>query len=100
VIVFGLLMVLVLQRFADGLWPRCSCCRSAGSSPGARPRAVASGVPLEQRALPAAGQVLLDARQVTPLRRPGGQQRGDLASSRRGACADRPQRRARAPSST
>ena len=71
VIVFGLLMLFVLQRFADGLWPRLQAASGRWLKPEAR-RAVApsAAVTLHQRVLPPAGQVLLDARQVS--RRFGG----------------------------
>lgn len=71
VIVFGLLMLLVLQRFADGLWPRLQAASARWLKPEA-PSAVAgaAAVTLQQRVLPPAGQVLLDARQVS--RRFGG----------------------------
>ena len=71
VIVFGLLMLFVLQRFADGLWPRLQAASGRWLKPEARsPVAAATQVKLEQRVLPPAGQVLLDARQVS--RRFGG----------------------------
>src|SRR6218665_2644109 len=66
-IVFGLLMVLVLQRFADGLWPMLErlgqrCLRRAA------PRAMrpaANPAALTQRTLPPPGTVLLQARNIT-----------------------------------
>ena len=64
VIVFGLLMLLVLQRFAVGLWPTLQ----RWSAPLLRPapaRAARAGETLAQRALPPAGQVLLRADAVT-----------------------------------
>ena len=71
VIVFGLLMLFVLQRFADGLWPRLQAASGRWLKPEARRAAVANAVvTLQQRVLPPAGQVLLDARQVS--RRFGG----------------------------
>lgn len=71
VIVFGLLMLFVLQRFADGLWPRLQAASARWLKPESRRAPIAaSQVTLEQRVLPPAGQVLLDARQVT--RRFGG----------------------------
>ena len=71
VIVFGLLMLFVLQRFADGLWPRLQVASARWLRPETRRAPIAaSQVTLEQRVLPPAGQVLLDARQVT--RRFGG----------------------------
>jgi branched-chain amino acid transport system permease protein len=60
VIVFGLLMLVVLHRFADGLWPTLA--RVSGRfmrhDPGPMQRAAA---PLPEQQLPAAGQVLLQA---------------------------------------
>jgi len=71
VIVFGLLMLFVLQRFADGLWPRLQAASGRWLKPEAHRAAVANAVvTLQQRVLPPAGQVLLDARQVS--RRFGG----------------------------
>ncbi|WP_398500624.1 ATP-binding cassette domain-containing protein [Variovorax sp.] len=67
VVVFGLLMLFVLQRFADGLWPTLARLtrrwvrelpRAAGA--GAGP-AVSSTEQLAQRALPATGSLLLQA---------------------------------------
>ncbi len=64
IVVFGLLMLLVLQRAADGLWPLI-----AGATrgfvrlpPTSTPTTAA---PLAQRALPPAGEVVLDASKVT-----------------------------------
>ncbi|HRL98789.1 MAG TPA: branched-chain amino acid ABC transporter ATP-binding protein/permease, partial [Acidovorax sp.] len=64
VIVFGLLMVFVLQRFADGLWPTLNRLSGRWLRREA-PRAVRQSKPLEQRKLPAPGSVLLQARNVT-----------------------------------
>ena len=64
-IVFGLLMVLVLQRFARGLWPQLQRL-TAGfirRSPQKLPAADASM--LDQRAMPQSGEVLLAASHVT-----------------------------------
>ena len=96
VIVFGLLMLLVLQRFAEGLWPTLA--RLGRALPAARavtpaPRGVrAAGTAARCRPR---GNVLLQADQRhQALRRPGRQQRGgDDAQGRRDACADRPERR-------
>ncbi len=63
-IVFGLLMVLVLQRFAEGLWPTLA----RWSAPFLRPqrrRSPREARPLPTRALPAAGELLLEAAGVT-----------------------------------
>jgi len=70
VIVFGLLMLFVLQRFADGLWPRLQAASGRWLKPEVRRVGAAAAVTLQQRVLPPAGQVLLDARQVS--RRFGG----------------------------
>ena len=65
VVVFGLLMLFVLQRFADGLWPTLARLsrrwvrevpRAAGAGP-----AASTNVQLAQRAVPAAGTLLLRA---------------------------------------
>ena len=67
VIVFGIAMIIVLQRARDGLWPlltRWLPLRRA-------PRRIATGVPpLARQPLPPAGELLLQARGVT--RRFGG----------------------------
>ena len=65
VIVFGLLMVLVLQRFAEGLWPTLArltapLLRADRAAP--PPKTIAT---LATRTLPGAGEVLLDASHVT-----------------------------------
>jgi len=64
VIVFGLLMVFVLQRFADGLWPTLNRLGERWLRREA-PRAVREAAQLGQRTLPAVGTVLLQARNVT-----------------------------------
>ncbi len=64
VIVFGLLMVLVLQRFADGLWPTLQRLSDRWLRRDA-PAPVRHAATLDQRTLPAAGTVLLQARKVT-----------------------------------
>lgn len=66
VIVFGLLMLIVLQRFADGLWPSVAHAsrRLLKRSEPAR-SAKAAATALAQRNLPAKGQVLLEAHEVT-----------------------------------
>ena len=64
VIVFGLLMLFVLQRFADGLWPTFARLGGRWLRPDA-PRAAHRGAPLARRPTPAAGQVLLQATGVT-----------------------------------
>ena len=78
VVVFGLMMVVVLQRFADGLWPTLA--RLAG--PWLRadaPRSPSPAAPpLPRREPPPAGSVLLEAREVT--RRFGGLVANDRVS--------------------
>ncbi|WP_051954103.1 ABC transporter permease subunit [Xenophilus azovorans] len=63
-IVFGLLMVLVLQRFAEGLWPTLARWSAPFLRPGRR-RSPREARPLPTRALPAAGELLLEAAGVT-----------------------------------
>lgn len=70
VIVFGLLMLFVLQRFAEGLWPTLARIvgrwvrpHAAAAADAARPDA--STVQLAQRSLPAKGEVLLQATGVS-----------------------------------
>ncbi|WP_395320550.1 ATP-binding cassette domain-containing protein [Variovorax sp. UC74_104] len=65
VVVFGLLMLFVLQRFADGLWPTLArllrrWVREVPRAAGAGPAASAT-VQLAQRAVPSAGTLLLQA---------------------------------------
>jgi len=64
VIVFGLLMLVVLHRFADGLWPTLArlSYRLLRRPPDRLPQDAA---PLPEPKLPAAGTVLLQARDVT-----------------------------------
>ena len=64
VIVFGLLMLLVLQRFSDGLWP--SLARRVNRYLKAPPAASkGAGDALAQRPLPERGSVVLDAKSVS-----------------------------------
>ncbi|WP_119157610.1 ABC transporter permease subunit [Caldimonas tepidiphila] len=64
VIVFGLLMMLVLQRFSGGLWPTLSAFGARFvRTPAARPPAHMA--PLPRRELPPAGRVVLEAKEVT-----------------------------------
>jgi branched-chain amino acid transport system permease protein len=70
VIVFGLLMLFVLQRFAEGLWPTLARIagrwvrpHAAAAPVAARP--AASTMQLVQRNLPAKGEVLLQATSVS-----------------------------------
>ncbi|QSI29261.1 ATP-binding cassette domain-containing protein [Variovorax sp. RKNM96] len=69
VIVFGLLMLFVLQRFADGLWPTVSRLASRWVRDDARKVAPAlvhpSTLQLVQRKLPASGELLLEASDVS-----------------------------------
>ena len=58
-IFFGILLVIVLQRAREGLWPWLTCLVPASA---ARQRTVAPAEPLPQRAMPAAGTVLLEVR--------------------------------------
>ena len=64
VIVFGLLMLLVLQRFADGIWPALERIGQRFLRPD-RPKAPPRVATLARRALPARGTVLLQARGVS-----------------------------------
>jgi branched-chain amino acid transport system permease protein len=72
--VFGLLMVLVLQRFADGLWPRCSA-DARWLKPEARDRVPWPGRRWAARAARGRPGAAGRAQVTKPLRRPGGQQR-------------------------
>lgn len=69
IIVFGLLMLVVLQRSADGLWPHLAVLtRRLLRTPqrhGAARRAGGAPVVLPQRGLPPAGQVVLQADRVS-----------------------------------
>jgi len=67
VIVFGLLMLFVLQRFADGLWPTLARLAGRWVRPhaAARMQPAAPAVQLAQRKLPARGEVLLQATNVS-----------------------------------
>ena len=64
IIVFGALMVLVLQRFAQGLWPTLQHL-TAGLIRQSEKKIKAEPKALDQRPLPAAGSVLLNAEHVT-----------------------------------
>jgi len=63
-IVFGLLMVLVLQRFADGLWPTLARFAGRFLRPAA-PRAPKAAATLPVRTLAAPGALLLETARVT-----------------------------------
>ncbi len=70
VIVFGLLMLFVLQRFADGLWPTLARIARRWVRPHAgagidASQPSASAVKLVQRSLPAKGEVMLQATNVS-----------------------------------
>ncbi|MDT4810636.1 Vitamin B12 import ATP-binding protein BtuD [compost metagenome] len=68
VVVFGLLMLFVLQRFADGLWPTLARLVSRWVRPVAKAPlagATAPAAQLAQRVLPAAGTMLLQADAVS-----------------------------------
>ena len=65
VIVFGLLMLLVLQRAADGLWPLIAAGARKFIKPEAPRHAQTTAVELPRHALPPAGQSVLEAREVT-----------------------------------
>lgn len=69
VIVFGLLMLFVLQRFADGLWPTVSRLASRwvrNDAPKEAPAASKTApAQLAQRTLPASGELLLEASDVS-----------------------------------
>jgi branched-chain amino acid transport system permease protein len=70
VIVFGLLMLFVLQRFADGLWPTLARIARRWVRPHATAgidasQPSATAVQLVQRNLPAKGEVMLQATNVS-----------------------------------
>jgi len=64
VVVFGLLMLFVLQRFSEGLWPWLARLGERFLQPDPAPRA-RTAAPLATRTLPAAGEMLLEADRVT-----------------------------------
>ena len=61
IIVFGMIMILVLQRARDGLWPMLARWAPAATGPRREPQADA----LPRRPAQTAGTLLLDARDVT-----------------------------------
>lgn len=66
IVVFGLLMLLVLQRAPGGLWPILTGFAGRWFKPAAAARALAdSKAQLDQRQLPAAGHQVLQAENVT-----------------------------------
>jgi branched-chain amino acid transport system permease protein len=64
IIVFGLLMLWVLQRFAGGLWPALERFGNSFLRPDAR-RPTSAVAQLDRREVPARGEVLLQATAVT-----------------------------------
>ena len=64
VIVFGLLMLFVLQRFAEGLWPTLARVSARFLKPDPLPRGHAVST-LSARSLPPIGELLLEADRVT-----------------------------------
>ena len=64
VIVFGLLMVLVLQRFAEGIWPALARLSAPWLKPEPAPVTEAATA-LSERALPRLGERLLEADKVS-----------------------------------
>ena len=65
VIVFGLLMLLVLQRAADGLWPLIAAGARKFIKPESQRQAPKAAAELPRHALPPPGQSVLEAREVT-----------------------------------
>jgi branched-chain amino acid transport system permease protein len=65
VIVFGLLMLFVLQRFSDGLWPSIARASRRFLRESKTPKPSNAAASLSPRTLPAKGQVLLEARDMT-----------------------------------
>ncbi len=65
IVVFGLLMLLVLQRAADGLWPLIAGATRRFIRPAPSASTQATAAPLAQRTLPPAGEVVLQASDVT-----------------------------------
>jgi branched-chain amino acid transport system permease protein len=65
IVVFGLFMLLVLQRAADGLWPLIVHAARRAVRPAPRSATNAAPAPLATRDLPPLGDVTLQAREVT-----------------------------------
>ena len=68
IVVFGLLMLLVLQRAPNGLWPMLASATRRLLRPQAAPRQLVAGggtATLDQRQLPPPGQQILQAQRVT-----------------------------------
>jgi branched-chain amino acid transport system permease protein len=70
VIVFGLVIILLMQRAPGGLWPLLLRLLPDGWKPRKTAKAVADAAELPRREVPSTGEVLLEARNVT--RRFGG----------------------------
>ena len=66
IVVFGLLMLFVLQRFSDGLWPTIAAgVRRVLKLRETAPVSLHSAAPLPQRTMPRTGQTVLQAQDVT-----------------------------------
>lgn len=65
VIVFGFLMLWVLQRFSQGLWPTLASGVRRVMRPELASSTATAGRSLERRVMPRAGEVLLQAKAVT-----------------------------------
>ncbi|MBS0318356.1 MAG: branched-chain amino acid ABC transporter ATP-binding protein/permease, partial [Proteobacteria bacterium] len=65
VVVFGLLMLLVLQRAAEGLWPLITGRARRFFGPAKERTAQTAHADLPRRELPPTGQLVLEAREVT-----------------------------------
>lgn len=63
IIVFGLMMIFILHRSRDGLWP--IVLRFVPPAPAAAPAAVADAEPLARRPAPERGSTLLEVRDAT-----------------------------------
>jgi branched-chain amino acid transport system permease protein len=64
IIVFGMLMIAVMQRASGGLWPLLAGWARRFVQPGS-PAAAGSAPPLPQREMPASGHAVLEARGVS-----------------------------------
>ena len=65
IVVFGLLMLLVLQRAPNGLWPMLAGALQRFTGAAAPRRLAAGAATLAQRQLPPAGELILQADKVT-----------------------------------
>ncbi|WP_153117794.1 branched-chain amino acid ABC transporter ATP-binding protein/permease [Rhodocyclus tenuis] len=63
IIVFGLMMIFILHRSRDGLWP--IVLRFVPPAPPSAPATIADGEPLPRRVLAESGSVLLEVRDAT-----------------------------------